>query len=68
MNGFGLASPESGDFISPLGATSHAFMVSVIVYSRCMARTPDAAGESADTGTYRRARACASGQRSNAGS
>jgi hypothetical protein len=32
-----------------------------------MARTPDTAGERADTGTYRRSRACASGQRSNAG-
>jgi len=50
--------------ISPLGTTSHAFTVGVIVYSRCMGRTPDAAGESADTGTYRRARARASGQRS----
>src|SRR5262249_15770893 len=52
--------------ISPLGTTSHAFTVGVIVYSRCMGGTADAAGESADTGTYRRARARASGQRSDA--
>jgi hypothetical protein len=40
--------------ISPLGATSHAFMVRVIVYSRCMARPPGAVSEGTDAGTYRR--------------
>ena len=42
-------------------------MVRVIVYSRSMPRTPDAASESADTGTYRRSRSRASRQRSDAG-
>jgi hypothetical protein len=47
--------------------TRHAFMVRVIVYSRCVPRTPGAAGEGADTGTYRRSRSRASRQGSNAG-
>jgi len=47
--------------------TRHAFMVRVIVYSRCMPCTPGAAGERADTGTYRRPRSRASRQRSDAG-
>jgi hypothetical protein len=50
-----------------MGATGHAFTVRVIIYCRCMPRTPGAAGESADTGTYRRSRARASRQRSDAG-
>jgi hypothetical protein len=41
-------------------ATSHAFTVRVIVYSRCMGRTPDAAGEGADASAYRRSRSRAS--------
>ena len=52
---------------SPTRTTGHAFMVRVIVYSRSMPRTPDAASESADTGTYRRSRSRASRQRSDAG-
>jgi len=41
-------------------ATSHAFTVRVIVYSRCMGRTPDAAGEGTDASAYRRSRSRAS--------
>jgi hypothetical protein len=41
---------------SSMRTTSHAFTVGVIVNSRCMGRTPDTAGEGADTSAYRRSR------------